>query len=115
MFDFPFVRFIDALHNQLHQQRAFAAQFTEIDIHPCMAEIRRVLIFQKVLHFDVQHFRLMGVTGVETVKTSVLANHREIRFTRKPFCRGFHPDYIFRPVRFSGNNPITAQVHILHR
>ena len=34
--DFPLVRLIDALHNQLHQQRAFAAQFTEIDIHAGM-------------------------------------------------------------------------------
>ena len=42
--DFPLVLLVDALHDQLHQERAFVTQLTEIDVHSGMAEVRRVLV-----------------------------------------------------------------------
>jgi len=56
---------VDALHYQFYQQWAFISQFPEIDVHPCMRKVGRIFIFQEVLHFDVEHFRLTGVLGVE--------------------------------------------------
>ena len=108
MLYFPVIVFVDGLHNQLYQKRAFVTQFTEIDVHPGMAEIRCVLILQEVFHFDVQHFRFMCVLCIKTVKATILTDNGKIGFTGKALCCGFHPDNIFRPVRFSGNNVVTA-------
>ena len=108
MFYFPVIVLVDGLHNQLYQKRAFVTQFTEIDVHPGMAEICRVLILQEIFHFDVQHFRFVCVFRIETVKTAILTDNGKVRFTGKTLCRSFHTNNIFRPVRFSGNNVVTA-------
>ena len=108
MLYFPVIVLVDGLHNQLYQKRAFVTQFTEIDVHPGMAEIRCVLILQEIFHFDVQHFRFMCVFCIETVKTAIFTDNGKVCFTGKALCRSFHPDNIFRPVRFSGNNVVTA-------
>ena len=108
MLYFPVIVLVDGLHNQLYQKRAFVTQFTEIDVHPGVAEIRCVLIFQEIFHFDIQHFRLMCVLCIKGIKAAIFTNHTEIRFTGKALCRSLDPDNIFRPVRFSGNNVVTA-------
>lgn len=108
MLYFPVIVLVDGLHNQLYQKRAFAAQFTEIDVHPGMAEICCVLILQEVFHFDVQHFRFMCVLCIKGIKTAILTDNGKVCFTGKALCRSLDPDNIFRPVRFSGNNVVTA-------
>ena len=108
MLYFPVIVLVDGLHNQLYQKRAFVTQFTEIDIHPGMAEIRCVLILQEIFHFDVQHFRFVCVFSIERIKTAILTDNRKVCFTGKALCRSFHTNNIFRPVRFSGNNVVTA-------
>ena len=108
MLYFPVIVLVDGLHNQLYQKRAFVTQFTEIDVHPCMAEIRCVLILQEIFHFDVQHFRFVYVFCIKTVKAAILTDNGKIGFTGKALCRSLDPDNIFRPVRFSGNNVVTA-------
>ena len=108
MLYFPVIVLVDGLHNQLYQKRAFVLQFTKINIHPGVAEIRCVLILQEIFHFDVQHFRFMCVFGIETVKAAILTDNGKIGFTGKALCRGFYPDNVFRTVRFSGNNIVTA-------
>ena len=42
--DLPPVLFVDALHDQLHQERAFACQLPEMDVHAGMRKVRRVLV-----------------------------------------------------------------------
>ena len=83
MLYFPVIVLVDGLHNQLYQKRAFVTQFTEIDVHPGMAEIRCVLILQEVFHFDVQHFRFVCVFCVKTVKAAILTDNGKIGFTGK--------------------------------
>ena len=108
MLYFPVIVLVDGLHNQPYQKRAFVTQFTEIDVHPGMTEIRCVLIFQEIFHFNVEHFRFMCVLRIKRIKTAILTDNGKIGFTGKALCRSFHPDNIFRPVRFPGNNVVTA-------
>ena len=108
MLYFPVIVLVDGLHNQLYQKRAFVTQFTEIDVHPGMAEIRCVLILQEVFHFDVQHFRFVCVLRIKGIKAAILTDNGKVCFTGKTLCRSFYPDNIFRPVRFPSNNVVTA-------
>ena len=110
----PVVLLVDALHYELHQERTFVAEFPEIDVHPCMRKVGRIFIFQKLLHFDVEHFRLTGILGVKGIETSVLADDGEVRFARKPFGRGFHPDDVLRTVRLARYDMVASQIHIAH-
>ena len=110
----PVVLLVDALHDELHQEWAFVAKFPEVDVHPGMREVGRIFIFQEVLHFDVEHFRLTGILGVERIETSVLADDGEVRFARKPFGRGFHPDDVLRSVSLARYDVVAPQIDIAH-
>ena len=83
-----------------------------MDVHPGMREVGRIFILQEVLHFDVEHFRFTGVLGVERKETAVLADNGEVRFSRKAFCRGFHPDYVLRTVRLARYDVVASQIDI---
>ena len=61
-----------------------------------------------------EHFRLTGVLGVKGIETSVLADDGEVRFSRKPFGRGFHPDDVLRTVRLARYDVVASQIHIAH-
>lgn len=65
MSHFTVIVLVDALHYQFYQQRTFISQLPEIDVHAGMRKVGRIFIFQEVLHFDVEHFRLTGILGVE--------------------------------------------------
>ena len=110
----PVVLLVDALHDELYQQRAFVAEFPEIDVHSGVGKVRSVLVLQEVLHFYVEHFRLTGVLSVEGIKTSVLADDGKVRFSRKALCRGFHPDYVFRTVSLARYDMVAPQIDIAH-
>ena len=110
----PVVLLVDALHDELHQERVFVAKFPEVDVHPGMREIGRIFVFQEVLHFDVEHFRLTGILGIKGIKTSVLADDGEVRFPRKPFGRGFHPDDVLRSVSLARYDVVAPQIDIAH-
>ena len=113
--DLPPVLLVDALHDQLHQERAFACQFPEMEVHAGMRKVRRVPVLQKILHLDVQHLRLMRIPGIERVEAPVLADDGKVRFPRKPLGRRLHPDHVLRTVRFPGDNPVASQIHVPHR
>ncbi len=108
MLYFPVIVLVDGLHNQLHQERAFVTQFTEIDIHPGMAEVRRVLILQEVLHFDVQHFRFVCVFRIRGIKLPSSQITEKFVSPGKPSVVALTLTTFFRPVRFSGNDVVTA-------
>lgn len=110
----PVVLLVDALHDEFHQERAFVAEFPEIDVHPGMRKVGRIFILQEVLHFNVEHFRLTGVLGVKGIETSVLANDGEVRFPRKALCRGFHPDDVLRSVSLARYDVVAPQIDIAH-
>jgi len=109
---FPVIVLVDALHYQFHQQRTFITQFPEIDVHAGMRKVAGVLVLQEVFHLDVEHFRFMGVLGVERKETAVLADNGEVRFARKALCRGFHPDYVLRTVRLACYDVVASQIHV---
>ena len=69
---------INRLHDQLDQQRRFAAQFFHINFQGIVGPVDRFPIMQKVRHLHREFYWLVGILDIKSVICPIFGNDREI-------------------------------------
>ena len=103
------------LHDEVHQHRAFAAQFLQVDFLRVVRTVHRTAVVDKVLHFHVQDKRLVGVLHVKGIETAILRDDAHVRLAAEVPDRRLHADNVLRAVRLARYQVGRTQVHVAHR
>ena len=103
---------VDRLHNELHQQRRFAAQLFHVYFERIIGTVHRLAVVQEVGHFDRQLHRFVGILDVEGVIGAVFRYHREVALAREVAQGRLDAQNVLRAVGFGGQQVCRPQIDV---
>ena len=112
--DVPFVLLIQRVHDAVHHQWCFPAQFLQLHEHAVTGNAAFGIVPEPVLHLDRELCRFVLVNHIKGIETAVGSDDGEVCFPLKAFYRCLDAYHVFRSRRLVRYDVERTQIHIFH-